>query len=577
MLNFGSNAVKFTERGEIFISVSVKSGGDKQVLLRFEVRDTGIGMTEAQQALLFQSFQQADMSTTRKYGGTGLGLAISKKLAELMGGEVGVSSEYGKGSIFWFTVSNGISGNPARNYSRPDLRNMRVLVVDDNESARLLMNDMLSTLALSVGTASSGKQALENIRSADMSGKPYSLVILDWRMPEMDGLETAKYMNDLTLSSPPCMLMLTAYDKEEIQSQALEVGIRDILTKPVTPSTLFDAIISAINCRSQHSAAATDIVTLPDIAPISGPDLSAAFSGHKILLVEDNEDNQEVVLGLLGDTGLQIDIAGNGQIAVEKITQTAYALVFMDMQMPVMDGLQATREIRKIPSLASVPIIAMTANAMQQDQDACLEAGMNDFVAKPIDPEQLVQTLKRWLPLHLGANLESLAGISSAEPSAGTTNTTALINTNQGIRRVLGNRGMYFSLLQKFSAKQADAALRIKAAIEASNLKEAELIAHTVKGLAGNIGATEVQEAAAILERSVHEGQERTSLMVVLNTFSTSLAKAVVAITEILSANNLTMQAATHEQTTAEADPVVIAAVCSKLKELLRDGDTAAT
>ena len=577
LLNFGSNAIKFTEQGEIFIGVSVQNSEDERALLRFEVRDTGIGMTEAQQTLLFQSFQQADMSTTRKYGGTGLGLAISKKLTELMGGKVGVSSEYGKGSTFWFTVSTGISSNPARDYLRPDLRNTRVLVVDDNESARLLMSDMLATLALSVDTVSSGKQALENLHLADMSGKSYSLVILDWRMPEMDGLETAKRINDLTLSDPPCILMLTAYDKEGIQSQALQVGIRDILTKPVTPSTLFDATISAMNCKLlQHDGAATDIATLPDITSISGPDLTAVFSGHKILLVEDNEDNQEVVLGLLEDTGLQIDIAENGQIAVEKTTQTAYALVFMDMQMPVMDGLQATREIRKIPLLASVPIIAMTANAMQQDQDACLEAGMNDFVAKPTDPEQLLQTLKRWLPLHLGASLESLTGASSAESSVGTTNTAELINTNQGIRHVLGNREMYFSLLQKFSGKQADAALRIKAAIAANNLQEAELIAHTVRGLAGNIGAAEVQEAAAILERSVHEGQERTSLMAVLNTFSTSLARAVVAITEILSANNVPAQAATDGQATTEADPAVISAVCSKLKALLKEGDTAA-
>ena len=589
MLNFGSNAIKFTEKGEIFITVSaIKNPVDNRVLLKFEVRDTGIGMTEAQQTLLFQSFQQADMSTTRKYGGTGLGLAISKKLVELMGGTIGVSSKYGEGSVFWFTVNTGISNNPAKQYLPPDLRGMRVLVVDDNASARLLMSDMLISLTLNVDTASSGKQALEDVRSADMSGKPYALVLLDWRMPEMDGLETAKRINNLTLTNPPCMLMMTAYNKEEIQSQALQAGVNDILTKPVTPSTLFDATIHAMNCRLHHDST-ENIAILPDITAITSPDPTetVTFLGHnRILLVEDNEDNQEVVLGLLAETGLQIDIAENGQIAMEKITQAAYTLVFMDMQMPVMDGLQATREIRKIPSLSSIPIIAMTANAMQKDQDICLEAGMNDFVAKPIDPEQLLQTIKRWLPLHLEANLEYLTDVSSNDSdlylSESTTDSTKLINIRQGIMRVLGNQKKYFSLLQSFSDKQADAASRIKTAIEENNLKEAELIAHTIKGLAGNISATEVQENAAKLERVIHEGRGHTTLIAVLDIFSISLTNVIVAIAEILSANNANtiLQKTAHGQAATvqeAADPAALSSACSRLTDLLRKGDITAT
>ncbi len=578
LLNYGGNAIKFTDQGEISIAVSILETDGDNVLLQFEVRDTGIGMTEAQQALLFKSFQQADMSTTRKYGGTGLGLAISKKLAELMGGSVGVSSEYGRGSLFWFTVrtmtANSVS---SERFLHPDLRNMRVLVVDDNESARIVLNDVLTSLTFNVTTVGSGKEALDELRSADMSGKPYQLAYLDWRMPEMDGLQTAERINDLTLSQPPNMLILTAYDREEIRSQALQLGIKEILTKPITPSTIFDATISVINTKLK--AGGKSIMALPTIEIATETDLAATFSGQRILLVEDNEDNQEVVLGLLAETGLHIDIAENGQIALEKISRTEYALVFMDMQMPVMGGLEATRRIRDNPDFPSIPIIAMTANAMQKDQDDCLEAGMNDFIAKPIDPNQLLQTLKRWLPSHFEAGLDNLEAQIDHSPETPEKD-NPIINTKQGLKRTLGNQEAYFSLLRKFINKQADVPLRIKTAIGMNNLQEAELIAHTLKGVAGNIGASEVQRTAEILESALREGQKRNVLIKSLDMLSSSLKNAIEAISAILPKDSEVLDDKDLNDSASIEVSIVDRAkqftACTTLKDLLRNGDTAA-
>ncbi|MCC8996391.1 MAG: response regulator [Nitrosomonas sp.] len=578
LLNYGGNAVKFTDQGEISIAVSVLESEGDNVLLRFEVRDTGIGMTEVQQALLFKSFQQADMSTTRKYGGTGLGLAISKKLAELMGGSVGVSSEYGRGSLFWFTVRTVTASSvSSERFLHPDLRNMRVLVVDDNESARIVLNDVLTSLTFNVTTVSSGKEALDELRSADMSGKPYQLAYLDWRMPEMDGLQTAERINDLTLSQPPNMLILTAYDREEIRIRALQLGIKEILTKPITPSTIFDATISVINTKLK--AGGKSIMALPTIEIATETDLAATFSGQRILLVEDNEDNQEVVLGLLAETGLHIDIAENGQVALEKISRTEYALVFMDMQMPVMGGLEATRRIRDNPDFPSIPIIAMTANAMQKDQDDCLEAGMNDFMTKPIDPNQLLQTLKRWLPSHFEAGLDNLEAQIDHSPETPEKD-NPIINTKQGLKRTLGNQEAYFSLLRKFINKQADVPLRIKTAIGMNNLQEAELIAHTLKGVAGNIGASEVQRTAEILESALREGQKRNVLIKSLDMLSTSLKNAIEAIAAILPNDSEVLDDKDLNDSASAEISIVDRAkqftVCTNLKDLLRNGDTAA-
>jgi len=399
LINYANNAVKFTEQGEVDIIFRVKEKTEKDVLLWCGVKDTGIGLTEEQMGRLFQSFQQADTSTTRKYGGTGLGLSISKKLAELMGGAVGVESEHGKGSTFWFTARLGIGEAKARTLlPEPDLRSRQVLVVDDNDNARMVMNDLLASMTFQVAEVGAGKTAVEWVR--DKAGTPAApeIVFLDWQMPGMDGIETAKQILSLGLEKPPHLVMVTAYGREEVMKQAESAGIEDVLIKPVNASLLFDTAMRVLGAEVQEHRSAGD-------APSQLVEQLALIKGARILLVEDNELNQEVAGEILTDAGFIVEIADNGRIAVDKVhlnADTPYDIVLMDMQMPVMDGVTATVEIRKNARFEAMPIVAMTANAMQQDKEKCLTAGMVDFITKPIQPDELWASLLRWIkPRHV--------------------------------------------------------------------------------------------------------------------------------------------------------------------------------
>jgi len=386
LINFCNNAVKFTEEGEIVIRARVLEDDADGQLIEFSVSDTGIGMTEAQMTRLFRAFEQADTSTTRKYGGTGLGLAISKHLAELMGGDVTVVSEHGKGSTFRFTARLGKATLPPRKrVLRSDLQGRRVLIIDDNSPARTVISDLLRNMALFADEAASGEEGIEMVRQAAEAGQPYEIAFVDWQMPKLDGLETCKRLLALT-DMPPHLVMVTAYGREEVLKKAEETGIENVLVKPVTSSTLFDTALSVLSADSEISG---DFVTAASLD-------TARTRGVRVVLVEDNEINQEVAIGQLEDAEIAVDLAENGEIAVRMVRNKDYDLVLMDMQMPVMDGVEATRVIRADPRFNSLPIIAMTANAMAADRDRCLEAGMNDHIAKPIDPEQLFRVLLRW-------------------------------------------------------------------------------------------------------------------------------------------------------------------------------------
>jgi two-component system sensor histidine kinase/response regulator len=388
LINFCNNAVKFTEKGNVVIRAQVLETTGVDQLIEFSVSDTGIGMTEAQMRRLFQAFEQADTSTTRKYGGTGLGLAISKRLAELMGGEVGVTSELGKGSTFWFTARLG-KGTvvPRPSLLRSDLHGRRVLVIDDNSQARTVLSSMLLNMAFVADEAASGEQGIEMVRQTDQRGEPYEIIFVDWQMPSLDGIETSKCILALEgLSAPPRIVMVTAYGREDVLKQAEETGLENVLVKPVTSSTLFDTIVAVLHARQEPSS-------YVEIAPSFE---IAQTRGTRVLLVEDNEINQEVAIGLLEDAAIKVDLAENGEIAVRMAGETRYDAVLMDMQMPVMDGIEATRVIRSDPRLQDLPIIAMTANAMASDREQCLKAGMNDHIGKPIDPDELFSVLLRW-------------------------------------------------------------------------------------------------------------------------------------------------------------------------------------
>ena len=388
LINFCNNAVKFTEAGEIVIRAQVLDVLEDSQVVKFSVCDTGIGMTDAQMERLFQAFEQADTSTTRKYGGTGLGLAISKRLAELMDGNVGVTSELGKGSTFWFTARLGKgAAAPRPNLLRSDLRGRRVLIIDDNSPARAVLSNMLTNMTFSADEAASGEEGIEMVRQAVKRGEPYEIVFVDWQMPSLDGIETSKRilaLPDLAIS--PHLVMVTAYGREDVLKQAEKNGLENVLIKPVTSSTLFDTIVGVLRADQETNG-------LVEVAPSFE---IARTRGTRVLLVEDNEINQEVAIGLLEDAAIHVDLAENGEIAVRMSRQNDYDVVLMDMQMPVMDGIEATREIRSDPRLRNLPIIAMTANAMATDREKCLDAGMNDHIGKPIDPDQLFSVLLRW-------------------------------------------------------------------------------------------------------------------------------------------------------------------------------------
>jgi two-component system sensor histidine kinase/response regulator len=513
LVNLSNNAVKFTDSGEIVVSTELIKKDDARVTLKFSVRDTGIGMTAEQAARLFQPFAQADSSTTRKYGGTGLGLTISKRLAEMMGGEIWVESEPGGGSTFSFTANFGLGKEMAKKRFKPtsDLRGMKVLVVDDNATSRNIFGEMLESFSFEVTLAASGQEGLTELEKASKI-QPYDLVIMDWQMPGIDGIEASRRIKKHAgLSKIPAIVMVTAYGREEVLQQVEEVGLEGFLLKPVSPSMLFDAIMQAFG------------KAVPEVSRVAQGKKQAAgalenIQGARMLLVEDNEINQQVAKEILEGAGLNITLANNGQEAVKSVKENNYDAVLMDVQMPVMDGYTATREIRNLKSeIRNIPIIAMTAHAMAGDEQKSLEAGMNDHVTKPIDPNQLFATLQKWIKpvaeravfqkspvcdtpaapdqtVAVGENLpESLPGFDLAE----------------GLKRLQGNKRLYRKLLLNFARDYCGGANDIRQALDVNDFPQAHSLVHNLKGMAGNLAATELYAAAMDLEKHVKssEGQ----------------------------------------------------------------------
>ena len=499
LLNLANNAVKFTSKGEIGISVRVMERTAADVLLEFRVRDTGIGLTQEQIGRLFQSFSQADTSTTRRFGGTGLGLAISKKLAELMGGEIGVESAPGAGSSFFFSARLGFAPDRGRKLlPNPDLRGCRALVVDDSLHARASISAMLKKMDFLVTEAASGAEAIDAVRDAATRGEHFRIVYLDWRMPGMDGMDTARRIKALGLDLPPILMMVSAHGREEMIREAETIGLDGVLVKPVSASLLFDRTMDLLGAHREP--AIIDDATVSD----SGiPDSLRALRGAHILVVEDNEINQLVAREMLEGAGFVVEVAENGKLALEQVQQSSYDLVFMDMQMPVMDGVDCTRAIRKIARLSGLPILAMTANAMEQDRRLCIEAGMNDAVIKPIDPKALWTALVRWLP-------PRSAGPVPVSPSSVVADETALaldglprvsgLDTALGLSRVMNRKPLYLTILRRFVAGYGSLGAQIQAALASGDLVTAERLAHSAKSVAGNIGATAIQILATKVE-----------------------------------------------------------------------------
>jgi signal transduction histidine kinase/CheY-like chemotaxis protein len=506
LINLSNNSVKFTDTGEIVVSTELIKKDDAKVTLKFSVRDTGIGMTTEQAAKLFQPFAQADSSTTRKYGGTGLGLTISKRLAEMMGGEIWVESEQGQGSTFSFTANFGLGKDKAKKRFRPsqDLRGMKVLVVDDNATSRDIFKEMLESFSFEVSVAASGAEGIAELESAGKD-KPFELVIMDWKMPGMDGIEASQQIKDhKNLNKIPTIIMVTAYGREEVMQQAEQVGLEGFLLKPVNPSMLFDSIMEAFG------------EALPETSRIAQRHEQEAealkhIQGARVLLVEDNEINQQVAREILEGAGLKITLANDGQEAVNAVKENEYDAVLMDIQMPVMDGYTATRAIRKDERFKELPIIAMTAHAMAGDEDKSLGAGMNGHVTKPIDPDQLFSTLQKWIkPSKKRVQVKQMeVPFERTESDKTMPEEDALpeslpgFDLRDGLKRLQGNTKLYRKLLLNFTINYCEVAKDIRIALDAEDFGGAHSLVHNIKGLAGNLSATELQTAAANLEKLV--------------------------------------------------------------------------
>ena len=529
LINYANNAVKFTEKGEIVITAKVLEENEKDYFVHFGVRDTGIGLTEEQRGRLFQSFQQADTSTSRKYGGTGLGLAIAKQLANLMNGEVGVDSEPGIGSTFWFTAHLGKAKGAMRKLLPSDeLRGKKVLVVDDNEIARNVLDDLLTSMTFVVEQVSGGAEAVEEVKKAASGSTPFEIIFLDYQMPGMNGIEAATAINALNLKNKPHMVMVTSYGREDVIREAEAAGLDEILIKPVNASILFDSILRVLG--ETH-----DVIGRHQEAPELGQQL-AVILGAKILVVEDNELNQEVALGLLESEGFVVEIANNGLEAVEMVSKHAYDIVLMDMQMPVMDGLTATREIRKLDHFKDLPILAMTANAMDQDKEKCAEAGMNDHVAKPIDPDELFNALLKWIKPKTTLIDKDAKQYKVVDPVIDYSGLDVIegLDIQLGLKRVMGKLPLYLNMLRKYIETGHVAVSDLRNALVVNDLEVAERVAHTFKGVNGNIGASTLQSMAGNIERLVKINEDHDQIMREFETFAIAQIRMVDAISSVL-------------------------------------------
>ncbi|MGI2028588.1 transporter substrate-binding domain-containing protein [Endozoicomonas acroporae] len=488
LINLTHNALKFTSEGEVNVSVTLVSSRQDVVRLQFSVTDTGIGISKQQQSKLFQSFSQVDGSTTRKFGGTGLGLAICKNLVYMMNGDISVASEPGKGSTFCFTVELGVAHQTQ--VLERSLAGVRVLVVDDNPAARALLISHLQTSGCETLESNHGDEALALLKEKNSGAdKAISLVLLDWRMPDMDGIELAERIHKLNLAPEPKLMMVSAYGREELMAKASGT-VDAFLIKPVNHSVLIETILRLLQCQNNPKTEIIEEARFCEIMPKG-----------RILLAEDNEINRQVARELLQGMGLEVVMVTNGAEAVERVKHEDFDLVFMDIQMPEMDGYQATRKIRRKLGKDKLVIIAMTAHAMTGDRERCLQAGMNDHISKPLSPAALKQMVRHWLQagetdVHQTVALPQASENMSCLKLPG-------IDVDDGLQRLQGNRALYEKLLTDFYHGQREDLIQLEGLLETGKWHEACQLVHALKGVAGNLGASSLHDQAAQLEHSL--------------------------------------------------------------------------
>ncbi|BDT68109.1 sensor histidine kinase RcsC [Comamonadaceae bacterium OS-1] len=592
LINYANNALKFTLKGEIKLSIGLQECTATEALVVFSVSDTGIGLTQEQIGRLFKSFEQADSSITRQYGGTGLGLAISKSLAQAMGGDVGVSSVYGQGSTFWFSARLGIA-DAEKVVTQPptELYGRKVLVVDDNVSAAMVLAEMMQAIGFSVHCVHSGEAAIQALRNA--TAEPFDFVLMDWLMPIMDGLEAVSAIRALALPRPPHLIMVTAHRRQELVQRAQSLGVDHVLSKPISSSLLVNTMMQVMGYAAQPldqnpQRRDTDALVL---------DLDR-IQGARILLVEDNEINQQVACEILQGAGFEVQVAENGQVAVSRVHSRAaeglpYDIVLMDMQMPVMDGPSATRAIRQSYSAATLPIVAMTANAMKADRDLCMAAGMNDVVTKPIHQSELWRALLAWVQARPGLGLVTQPvpttkppGSVPADAAHPDATSDALVHAlrsvdgldvDVGLRRTSGKPTFYATMLRKFATSQADAMQRVQTALDADDPGTAERIAHTLRSVAANVGALPLGALAEKVERLVRlpraaQGRDLTSALAQADASLASLIQALQASPGFAQSSDAQPSMPVGNGIDAERMVEVVA----QLKSLLEQDDSAA-
>ena len=496
LTNLTNNSIKFTEAGEVVIRAAKM--GER---LEFSVSDTGIGMTAEQQEAIFKPFTQADSATTRKYGGTGLGLAICRLLVKEMGGELSVASEVGRGSEFHFDIPlKTLSGCQHNNRISKVISEKRILVVDDNATNREVVKDILKNWNVAhIGLAESGADALQLMQAAVEDSNPYDLAVLDMHMPEMDGLELAKIIRDDHRLKEMRLVMLSSIDCKDA-AKILDAW----LTKPARQSELH-------NCFMRLFGEAQDEFKNPIVE-----DNGWWFGGKQLLLVEDNEVNQDIAREILIDVGFDVDVRENGELALQAVQEKDYDVVMMDIQMPIMDGLEATKQIRSLGGgYAELPIIAMTAHALSGDSDKSLAAGMNGHVTKPVDPDMVFKELSNWVAssdkdkADIKSNKEQGASIDSVTELPG-------INLEEGLNRMRGNWPAYKRILIAFSQKQYDSAAVIEQFAKHDIFDEAARQAHTLKGSAGNLGADALFQQATVVENACRDANKEDAMAAIV-------------------------------------------------------------
>lgn len=556
--NLMSNAVKFTHTGEIRIDVTQEDQKEKKVCLKFRVSDTGIGISKENQEKLFEAFTQSDNTITRQYGGTGLGLTISKTLAEMMNGKLWLKSEENVGSTFSFTAwfDIGETTSSKKYITLQDIKKIKTLVVDDNPMAGEIMKEYMENMGATVELAASGNQAIELIQK-NSSESPYQLLLIDWNMPELDGMETVKCINTLSeIKMKPLVILVTAYDLEEMKKSAQGLGIAAFLTKPISQSSLYDTIVNIF--AKDLSISQKEV---PQYETIS------SLYGVRILLAEDNEVNQQIACELLQNQGCKVAISNNGYQAVQRFKNgtEAYDLIFMDIQMPEMDGFEATKQIREIDP--QIPIIAMTARNMYEEKEKCYQAGMNDHIAKPIDPELLMEMVAKWAKTKNTSNLKDYPKIrpdKSEESAVNSCDAIYGVDTKMGIYRLSGNKDLYDKLLYNFATEQIEIVEKIK-----NNLDDYVLLqnqAHQLKGVSGNIGATKIYQLSSELERMAELHCPLNDLKVAAEAVAHEFQKVSAEI--MLAATKKKQVISTEEIYNENTDEIIL-----KLAGMLKKGD----